>query len=83
LASADDARKILSATHGAAVHYVQGELWGDCSDKLSWLIPDLADLLPRARFIHLVRHGKKVASSYFHERAAECYDDPPRSLRSI
>jgi len=74
-ASADDARKILSATHGAAVHHAKGELWGDSSNKLSWLIPDLANLFPKARFIHLVRDGRRVTSSYFHKLAAECYDD--------
>jgi Sulfotransferase family len=42
---------------------------------LSWLIPDLAALFPDARFVHLVRDGRKVASSYFHKLGDECYDD--------
>ena len=49
--------------------------WGDSSNKLSWLIPDLAALFPEARFVHLVRDGRKVASSYFHKLGDECYDD--------
>ena len=55
--------------------YCEKEHWGDSSNKLSWLIPELAELLPQAKFVHLVRDGRKVASSYFHKLADECYDD--------
>src|SRR6185436_13049524 len=75
LADASEAKELLSRTHGAAVHYAQTALWGDSSNKLSWLIPDLAELFPTARFIHLVRDGRKVASSYFYKLGNECYDD--------
>jgi hypothetical protein len=81
LAGADEARSVLSACHGAAVHYSEAALWGDSSNKLSWLIPDLAALFPEARFVHLVRDGRKVASSYFHKLGGECYDD--RSTRIL
>ena len=72
---AKTAQDVLASTHGAAVLYAQTPVWGDSSNKLSWLIPDLAALFPEARFIHLVRDGRKVASSYFHKLAAECYDE--------
>jgi hypothetical protein len=75
LIDAKAAQDVLSATHGAAVLYAQTPLWGDSSNKLSWLIPDLAALFPEARFIHLARDGRKVASSYFHKLANECYDE--------
>jgi hypothetical protein len=75
LASVEDARAILQGTHGAALSYASTPVWGDSSNKLSWLIPDLAALFPEARFVHLVRDGRKVASSYFHKLFAECYDD--------
>ncbi len=81
LASADDARTVLAGTHGAALRCAETKLWGDSSNKLSWLIPDLHALFPAARFVHLVRDGRKVASSYFHKLAAECYD--PRSTRIL
>jgi len=71
----EDAQKILRETYGAAVHWSQAARWGDSSNKLSWLIPDLAALFPDARFVHLVRDGRKVASSYFHKLGAENYDD--------
>ena len=49
------------------IRYSEAAHWGDSSNKLSWLIPDLAALFPKARFVHLVRDGRKVASSYFHK----------------
>jgi hypothetical protein len=75
LANEAEVRAILRATHVAAIHYSEAAHWGDSSNKLSWLIPELASLLPQAKFVHLVRDGRKVASSYFHKLAAECYDD--------
>jgi hypothetical protein len=75
LASAEEARTVLASTHSAALKYAQTPFWGDSSNKLSWLIPELAALFPEARFVHLARDGRKVASSYFHKLANESYDD--------
>lgn len=75
LAGAEEARTVLSRTHGAGVRYSEAVHWGDSSNKLSWLIPDLAALMPEAKFVHLVRDGRKVAGSYFRKLFAECYDD--------
>ena len=75
LAGADDAARIIAETYGGALRYSQATHWGDSSNKLSWLIPDLAAAFPKARFVHLVRDGRKVTSSYFHKLAKECYDD--------
>ena len=80
LASEADAQGVLRATHVAAIRYSEAAHWGDSSNKLSWLIPDLAELLPQAKFVHLVRDGRKVASSYFHKLGAECYDDRSASI---
>jgi hypothetical protein len=73
----DDAQTqtVLRETFGAAVHHSRAAHWGDSSNKLSWLIPDLAALFPDARFVHLVRDGRKVASSYLHKLGDENYDD--------
>jgi hypothetical protein len=75
LADAAVSKTILAETHGAAVHYSSQKTWGDSSNKLSWLIPDLAEILPDAKFVHLVRDGRKVAGSYFRKLSDECYDD--------
>jgi len=70
-----EALHVLRATHGAAIHYSQAPIWGDSSNKLSWMIPVLDRLFPKALFVHLVRDGRKVTSSYFNKLADECYDD--------
>lgn len=75
LADTAEAKRVLAATHVAAIRYSEREHWGDSSNKLSWLIPELAELLAEAKFVHLVRDGRKVANSYFHKLGAECYDD--------
>ncbi len=80
LASAEQTRAVLGETFGAAVEYSQARAWGDSSNKLSWLIPDLAALFPEAKFVHLVRDGRKVAGSYFRKLGSECYDDRSTAL---
>jgi len=74
-ATRDEALNILRETYGAAVTYSGARHWGDSSNKASWLISELAELFPDAKFVHLVRDGRKVASSYFHKLGDECYDD--------
>ncbi len=75
LCDSREALKTLNETHGAAVRYSAAKHWGDSSNKVSWLIPELATLLPEAKFVHLVRDGRKVAGSYFRKLGDECYDD--------
>ena len=75
LANGAEARQTLASTHAAAISYSEAAHWGDSSNKLSWLIPELAELVPGAKFVHLVRDGRKVAGSYFHKLGDECYDD--------
>lgn len=75
LLDAGQTRAVLVESFGAAIHHSRARLWGDSSNKLSWLIPDLAALFPQARFVHLVRDGRKVASSYLHKLGDETYDD--------
>jgi hypothetical protein len=74
-ATREDVIETLRVTYGAAVAYSSARLWGDSSNKASWLIPELAELFPDAKFVHLVRDGRKVTSSYFHKLKDECYDD--------
>jgi hypothetical protein len=75
-----EVRRQLAETHLAAIRYSEKAHWGDSSNKLSWLIPELAELLPYAKFVHLVRDGRKVAGSYFHKLSEECYDDRSTSI---
>jgi len=75
LIGGEETARLIAETYGGAIRYSGAKHWGDSSNKLSWLISDLAAAFPKARFIHLVRDGRKVASSYFHKLGAECYDD--------
>lgn len=75
LADAAEVRGVIEACHGAAIRLSNAPVWGDSSNKLSWIIPILAELYPLARFAHVVRDGRKVASSFFHKLGDECYDD--------
>src|SRR3990172_8891059 len=73
--SHEEATKQLGKLHGAAIYYSDANLWADSSNKLSWLIAPLIELFPNAKFVHLVRDGRKVASSFFHKLTDEIYDD--------
>jgi hypothetical protein len=75
LADQAEARETLRQIYALPIADCKTALWGDSSNKASWLISDLAALFPEARFVHLVRDGRKVASSYFHKLGDECYDD--------
>ena len=71
LVAAREAEEILRQTHGAAIHNSAAAHWGDSSNKLSWLIPDLAAFFPEAKFVHLVRDGRKVTSTNLHKQGDE------------
>ena len=60
---------------GAAIYYSDKPIWIDSSNKTSWIIDILAELFPNARFVHVVRDGRKVVSSFYHKLHSECYDD--------
>lgn len=65
----------LWETHGAGYNYTDAVLWGDASNKLSWLIYPLTWLFPNAKFIQVVRDGRKVASSFYNKLGNEIYAD--------
>jgi hypothetical protein len=79
--SLDEAAAALARWHGAAVSLSPCGWWGDSSNKLSWLIPVLERVFPDARYVYVVRDGRKVASSYFNKLGDECYDD--RSVAAL
>ena len=75
MADAEAVRACVQECHGAAIRLSGASVWGDSSNKLSWIMPVLADMFPDARFAHVVRDGRKVASSYLHKLGDECYYD--------
>src|ERR1700759_3312477 len=42
--------RILQDVYASAARYSTARFWGDSSNKASWLIPELAALLPEAKF---------------------------------
>lgn len=48
---------------------VNGEVWGESNQKLSFMISPLVEAFPDAKFIWLVRNGAAVAASFEHRRA--------------
>ena len=70
-----EAIETIQGTYGSAVALSEKPLWGDSSNKASWIIHPLLKVFPNAKFIWLVRDGRKVVSSYFNKLSEECYDD--------
>jgi hypothetical protein len=68
-------REQLSVLYQPAMLYSERPIWADSSNKLAWVIEILDEIFPNARYVHTVRDGRKVASSFFHKLGAECYDD--------
>jgi hypothetical protein len=54
----------IDATYRAYAKSHGKSRWGDKTPRYVVNIPDLADLFPGARFIHLIRDGRDVALSY-------------------
>jgi len=71
----DEMAARLKAIYGAAAHYSRASYFIDSSNKLSWVADVLVDAFPTAKFVHLVRDGRKVASSFFHKLGGHVYSD--------
>lgn len=65
----------LQGIYGAAAHYSPATYFIDSSNKLSWVADVLVETFPEARFVHLTRDGRKVASSFFHKLGGHVYSD--------
>lgn len=70
----------LWKTHGAGHWYRDEAIWGDASNKLSWLIEPLNFMMPNAKFIHVVRDGRKVVTSFYNKLADEVYGEEDQKL---
>jgi len=68
-------KQLLTTTHVPAVHYSSARIWLDSSNALPWIVHPLHELFPGARFIHLLRDGRKVVSSFYNKFKDVMYDD--------
>lgn len=82
LFSRSDIKNALKKIHGSAIYYSEENLWINSCNKMSWVIEPLYELFPQAKFIHVVRDGRKVVSSFFHKLKPEIYEDRCVSILS-
>jgi len=75
MADKKDVKSLLNSTHAAALHYSNAIYWVDSSNALPWIVEPLHELFPHARFIHLLRDGRKVVSSFYNKFVKVIYDD--------
>ena len=68
-------KALLTRSHGAAVHYSENLYWLDSSNALPWIVEPLFEIFPNAHFIHLLRDGRKVVSSFYNKFTEVMYDD--------
>jgi len=73
--SSGEVSRQIQEIYGSAIYWSPFSTWIDCSNKATWLISDLASQFPDARFLNLVRDGRKVALSYYKKLGFEMYDD--------
>jgi hypothetical protein len=71
---------LLTNTHVSALHYSNAAYFVDSSNALPWIVEPLYELFPNAHFIHLLRDGRKVVSSFYHKFAEVMYDDKSVSI---
>ena len=74
-------RTLLTSMHKAAVHYSEAKYWVDSSNALPWIVEPLYEIFPEAHFIHLLRDGRKVVSSFYNKFAEVMYED--RSVKIV
>jgi hypothetical protein len=73
-------KALLAKAHRAAVHYSQKHYWVDSSNALPWIVKPLLEIFPNAHFIHLLRDGRKVVSSFYNKFSEVMYDDRTLSI---
>lgn len=75
LISHEEAVAVVKETFLSSILLCEKKIWMDSSNKLCWILPVLLDVFPDAKFVHLIRDGRRVVSSYFNKLHGEIYDD--------
>ena len=61
-------------TYKSSIHY-SDKKWVDSSNALPWIIKPLSKIFPDAYFIHLIRDGRKVVSSFYNKFGDIMYEE--------
>jgi hypothetical protein len=68
-------KKFIEENHLFSIKNSKKKIWIDSSNALPWIADVLVDMFPNAKFIHLIRNGKKVVSSFFYKHGDIMYND--------
>lgn len=71
----EECKSKISEIYNPAIAHSSDSLWIDSSNKCAWIIDILAELYPSAKFLNLVRDGRKVVPSFYYKLREEMYDD--------
>ena len=69
-----EAFKILKKNHNFSINKSKKKIWIDSSNALPWMLDLVVEKFPTAKFIFLIRNGKKVVSSFFYKHNKIMYD---------
>ncbi len=68
-------KKLLIDTHQNEIKLADSKIWIDSSNALPWVADVLLEIFPNAKFIHLIRDGRKVVSSFYNKFPKVMYND--------
>jgi hypothetical protein len=72
--------KLITSDYLGAIKYNNTKFWLDCSNALAWIVEPLYKVFPEAKFIHVVRDGRKVVSSFYNKFEDVMYNDKDVSV---
>lgn len=75
LMSRDECAVRIGEIYTPALLHSREKIWMDSSNKCAWIIDILAELYPSAKFLNIVRDGRKVVPSFYYKLREEMYDD--------
>mgnify|MGYP001302492982 FL=1 len=64
----------LKKNHLYSITNSTKKIWVDSSNALPWIADVLVELFPDAKFVHLIRNGKKVVSSFYNKHRDIMYN---------
>ena len=67
LISYEEMQNKLKSIYDGAVYYSEAKTFLDSSHKLVWCADVLQETYPNAKYVHLLRDGRKVASSFYNK----------------
>ena len=73
--SKNTVKNFLKKNHYFSIINSEKKIWVNACNALPWISDVLIEMFPDAKFIHLIRDGKKVVSSFYNKFNTEMYRD--------